>query len=221
MDKPDFSRYSQEQLRQILTRLDVVRYPERAQDVEQRLAALDKQSSAAVSAADFPIGERERISSNISLAMNKLIVLVCIGFCLASFVSFVFSPEKQSTGWVMAIVFFVLGILGILGASAINRYIEEVFLVEDWLILVQQGRKACVALTSIDSVEVVDNDGISVVLRLSSVNEFGQCIEFVPATGFISNPFKEIPVVDELKARIAAAKVRATELAIAVELASG
>lgn len=209
MEKPDFTRYSQEQLRQILTRLDAARYPERVQEVERRLAELDMISSVAASAADFPTGESKRISSDISLVMNRVVPFVWVVICLTLFISRVFSTEEQNTGWMMLIVFVVLGMLG---QFAINQRIEEVFLVEDSLLLVQAGREEFVSLTRIDSVEVVDDEGISVVLHLSGVTKFGQRIKFVPATGFIFNPFREIPVVDELRARIAAAKARATSI---------
>jgi hypothetical protein len=103
----------------------------------------------------------------------------------------------------------VLFVLGMLAQFAINRLTEEVFLVDDSLILVQAGMEEFVSLTRIDSVEVVNGEGLSVVLQLSDVSKFGQRIEFVPATGLIFNPFKEIPVVDELRTRIASAKARA------------
>ncbi|WP_425251636.1 RDD family protein [Janthinobacterium sp. NFX145] len=40
MDAPDYSKYTQAQLRQVLMRIDVTRYPERVREVEARLAAL-------------------------------------------------------------------------------------------------------------------------------------------------------------------------------------
>lgn len=40
MDEPDFSSYTEVQLRQILTRIDAVRYPERVREIEARLAAM-------------------------------------------------------------------------------------------------------------------------------------------------------------------------------------
>ena len=209
IEKPDFTRYSQEQLRQILTRLDEARYPERVQEIELRLAALDTMSNAVDPAADFPSGERRRISSSISLVINRVVPVVWVGICLTLFVSLIFSAEKQNTGWVMLIVLFVLGMLG---QFVITRLTEEVFLVDDWLILVQAGKEERVSLKRIDSVEVVNGEGVSVVLHLSSVSKFGQRIEFVPATGFLFNPFKEVPVVDELRVRIASAKARATSI---------
>ena len=209
IEKPDFTRYSQEQLRQILTRLDEARYPERVQEIELRLAALDTMSNAVDPAADFPSGERRRISSSISLVINRVVPVVWVGICLTLFVSLIFSTEKQNTGWVMLIVLFVLGMLG---QFVITRLTEEVFLVDDWLILVQAGKEERVSLKRIDSVEVVNGEGVSVVLHLSSVSKFGQRIEFVPATGFLFNPFKEVPVVDELRVRIASAKARATSI---------
>lgn len=207
--KPDFARYSQEQLRQILTRLDAARYPERLEEIERRLAAADALSNSAGSAVEVPLGERTRISSNISQLVNKVAPLFAIGIWLALLVSFIFSAEKQSTGWLMLVL---LPVLGMLGQFAINRFAEEVFLVGDVLIVVQAGKEEFVSLTTIDSVEVDDAEGLSVVLHLSGAGKLGQRIAFVPATGFSFNPFKEIPVVDELRARIAAARARATSM---------
>ena len=207
--KPDFARYSQEQLRQILTRLDAARYPERVEEIERRLAVLDSISNDAGPAPDFPVEDRKRISSNASLVINKAGQLLWVAICLTLFVSFIFSTEKLETGWGILIVLFIVGMLG---QFAVNRFTDEVFLVDDWLILVHAGKEELVSLTRIDSVEVVDNDGVSVVLHLSSVTRFGQRIQFVPANGFVFNPFKEIPVVDELRVRIASAKARATSI---------
>lgn len=207
MGKPDFARYSQDQLRQILTRLDAERYPERVEEVERRLAALETPPTSAGWVVDVPLGERQRISSNIYPVLNRVVSSLGIVIWLVFCVSFIFSPEKQGTGWLMLVLLFVLGMLG---QFAINRFTEEVFLVDDLLILVQAGREEMVPLTRIDCVEVINGEDVSVVLHLSSVSIFGQRIEFVPAAGFIVNPFKEIPVVDVLRARIAAAKARAT-----------
>lgn len=41
MDAPDYSQYTEQQLRQILGRIDAVRFPERVQEIETRLASLD------------------------------------------------------------------------------------------------------------------------------------------------------------------------------------
>lgn len=151
--------------------------------------------------------ERRRISSGISLLTNSVFPLVWFGIWSVFFVSYVFSAEKQSAGWLMLVVLFILGMLG---QFAINRLTEEVFLVDDSLILVQAGTEEFVSLTRVDSVEVVNGERLSVVIQLSDASKFGQRIEFVPATGFRFNSFKEIPVVDELRVRIASAKARAT-----------
>lgn len=209
MGKPDFARYSPEQLRQILTRIDAARYPERVEEIERRLAAAETLSNSAREAAAVPLGERTRISSDVTLLFSRVVPAVGIGIWLVFLVSLIFSAEKQSTGWFMLVLLLVLGMLG---QFAINRFAEEVFLVDNALIVVQAGKEEMISLTTIDSVEVVNDEGMSVVLHLSGAGGIGQRIEFVPATGFLFNPFKELPVVDELRARIAAAKARATGL---------
>jgi uncharacterized RDD family membrane protein YckC len=46
MDKPDFSKYTEEQLRQILTTIDADRFPERVQEIHARLAQLEAEASS-------------------------------------------------------------------------------------------------------------------------------------------------------------------------------
>jgi hypothetical protein len=206
--KPDFARYSQEQLKQISTRLNAARYPERAREVELRLAALNA-SSRDVAAAPFPMGERKRISSNTSLVLNKLFPFFCACLGLLFFISFIFSNEKPITGlWVLMGLF----VLGMLGQLATGRLTEEVFLMDEAMLLIRADQQELVPLASIASVDVVDREGVTVVLDLSAATRFGQRIEFVPANGLIFNPFKEIPAVQELRARIASAKARAAKV---------
>lgn len=47
MDEPDFSSNTEEQLRQILTRIDAVRHPERVREIEARLSAMASVSARA------------------------------------------------------------------------------------------------------------------------------------------------------------------------------
>ena len=41
MEKPDFAKYSETQLRQILTRIDAERFPDRVEEIHARLAQLE------------------------------------------------------------------------------------------------------------------------------------------------------------------------------------
>lgn len=61
MDKPDFAKYSESQLRQILTRIDRERFPDRVKEIHARLAQFeaDRQSRSPIDEpgqADAPVG---------------------------------------------------------------------------------------------------------------------------------------------------------------------
>lgn len=53
MDKPDFAKYSENQLRQILTRIDKERFPERVQEIHERLAQLEAERIARPQVEEF------------------------------------------------------------------------------------------------------------------------------------------------------------------------
>lgn len=46
MEKPDYAKYSEDQLRQVLTRIDAERFPDRVQEIHARLAQLEAERSA-------------------------------------------------------------------------------------------------------------------------------------------------------------------------------
>lgn len=55
-----------------------------------------------------------------------------------------------------------------LGQFATDQFTDEVFLVDDWLVLVHADKEELLSLTRIDSVEVADNDSVRVVTTRSS-----------------------------------------------------
>ncbi len=201
--KPDFSQYSEQQLRQVLTRLDRERFPERLTEIEARIASLAAKDRKTDAQFEFPAGELELISSRAAGITHAIFPYFWFGIWLVFVIIFLASKDKDiSTG----LLLFACFCFGLLGQFAINRLTEEVYLASDVLIIVRRGEREVIRLASIDEVEVMGGETITVVLHLASSIKFSQRIEFVPATKIFANPFKEIAVVNELKTRIAAAK---------------
>ncbi len=204
MERPDFSRYSEQQLRQILTRLDGERFPERLKEIEACLIAFDS-NKVNETQLEIPTGEHLLMSSRVSVFTNVIFPFFWFGTGLFFAFAFLISKDKGLTDWLFLLAFVISGVLG---QFAINRLAEEVYLAGDTLILVRKGNKELVRLTSITEVEILNGETTTVVLHLACSTKFGHRIEFVPATRFSLNPYKGIAVVDELNLRIAAAKAR-------------
>lgn len=200
--QPDFSRYSEQQLRQILTRLDGERFPERLKEIEARLLAFDS-SKITETQPEVPAGERQLISSSVALFANAIFPFFWFGILLFFAISFLVSKVHGISHWFFL---FALFIFGVLGQLAINRLSEKVYLAGNTLILFRRGEKEIVYLKDVTKVEVSPGETTTIVLHLASPTKFGQRIEFVPALKFAFGPFKEVAVVDELNLRIAAAK---------------
>lgn len=203
MEQPDFSQYSEQQLRQILSRLDRKRFPERLEEIETRLAILAEEDVKADAQDEFSAGEAQLISSQAAGITRAIFPYFWFGIWSIFAILFFASKQKDiSTGWLLLACFC----FGLLGQFAIHRLTDEVYLACDVLILLRRGEKEIVRLTSINEVEVTGGETMTVVLHLASSTKFGKRIEFVPKTKIFANPFKEIGVVNELKTRVAAAK---------------
>lgn len=202
--QPDFSRYSEQQLRQIMTRLDGERFPERLQEIEARLLAFDS-TKATATQPELRGGERQLISSSVALFTNALFPFFWFGILLLFAISFLVSKGHGVTDWLFLLALFIFGLLGQL---AVNRLSEKVYLAGDTVTIFRRGEKEIAYLKDITKVEVSNGETTTIVLHLASLTKFGQRIEFVPALRFTFGPFKELTVMDELSLRIAAAKAQ-------------
>lgn len=207
IERPDFSRYTEKQLRQILRMLDGERYPDRLKEIEARLAAFDASKQNEV-----PLAIPEEcllISSKLTKFTNVIFPVIWFGGGLLLAFVFLISNDNGIKEWLLFLVFFIFGIVI---QATVNRLVEEVYLAEDRLFLVRSGDKELILLKSISKIEVLGGESTTVVLHLNCSTKFGNKIEFAPAVDFSLNPFKEIAVVDELNRRIVAAKAQLDSL---------
>lgn len=80
MSVPDFSKYDETQLKQVLTRIDRRRFPERAKEIEDRLAAF-KLDAIAPSRAQKPMGNILTPGS-ISISGSRAVVVWILALAL-------------------------------------------------------------------------------------------------------------------------------------------
>lgn len=108
MDKPDYARYTEEQLRQVLTRIDADRFPDRVQEIHDRLARMEAERAAAEPAADDTSGDGvPEIAGfwqrSIAYLLDSLL-LGLVGVCLG----LVLRNQFEAMGtWGRAVGFFV------------------------------------------------------------------------------------------------------------------
>ena len=112
MDKPDFGKYSAAQLRQILTRIDKERFPERVQEIHERLALLDEQAQALESSApDIPAAPAALASRRRRFGASLIdgLVLAALGFGLGLPLGDQFEamgPWARLVGFAIAMLYF-------------------------------------------------------------------------------------------------------------------
>ncbi len=71
---PDYSQYSEQQLRQILNRLDRERFPERLAAIETRIAALKANDEKAEAQIEFPAGANLGKGLNLYQQLRSLLI---------------------------------------------------------------------------------------------------------------------------------------------------
>lgn len=198
-NNPDFSRYTQDQLRQILTTIDAERFPERAEEVANRLAACEQVPDRPTAAPIESGAERLRISSDLAK----------IGYVIFPFLLFgpllwlLITDFRSTNTWLIVIVG---ALLGALGHYKIARLASTVDLAGEHLIAWYRDRERIVRLADIDRIEVVNDETLTVKLHLLRDSGFGLVLEFVPAQELRWNLFRENSAVAELARRIKLAK---------------
>lgn len=112
MAEPDFDAYNEAQLRQVLTRIDASKYPERVRDIEARLAALPVKQAATVADVTSTVA----LSATSSVFWRRLIaflidmlVLGALGLVLAFFFQqrlIALGAWGRAVGFVVALAYF-------------------------------------------------------------------------------------------------------------------
>jgi hypothetical protein len=96
MDAPDFSRYNKTQLRQILTRIDRERFPERVREIEARLEAFELASSLAVSEQPTPKSANQQTAMGLDGISHAAMTWLIAGALLITFIGISFSVRHTS-----------------------------------------------------------------------------------------------------------------------------
>lgn len=198
-NNPDFSRYTQEQLRQILTTIDAERFPERAEEVAKRLAACEQVPDRPIAVPIEPKAEHLRISSDLAKIGYVIFPFLLFGPLLW----FLITDFRSTNTWLIVIVG---ALLGALGQYKIARLASTVDLAGDHLIAWYRDKEHVVRLADIDRIEVVNDETVTVKLHFLRDSGFGLVLEFVPAQELRWNLFRENSAVAELARRIKLAK---------------
>lgn len=111
MDQPDYSKYSESELRQICKHIDAVRYPERVVEIQARLAALaaaPREISAAEEGPALPAtvaGVWCRIGAFLIDSLILALIGVIVGACLRDQLM-ALGPWGRVVGFVIATFYF-------------------------------------------------------------------------------------------------------------------
>lgn len=114
MDAPDYSKHSAEQLRQILGRIDAVRFPERVAAIEARLAGLAAAPSswdAMIEANAASLAPIAPLWRRIMASVIDTFLLGLLGIALGALLHAQFSamgPWGRLVGFVIALLYFGL-----------------------------------------------------------------------------------------------------------------
>jgi uncharacterized RDD family membrane protein YckC len=111
MHKPDFTSYTEAQLRQVLTRIDAEKYPERVREIEARLAAPFVPSAPAPVAArpDLPTVATAVFWRRLGAILIDMLVLGALGLVLAFFFHARFAAlgaAGRAVGFLIALAYF-------------------------------------------------------------------------------------------------------------------
>jgi uncharacterized RDD family membrane protein YckC len=113
LDKPDFAKYSEAQLRQILTRIDKERFPERVEEIHARLASFeaDRLSRPAVGEPGQPDGPAGIAGfwQRAGAFIVDVVLLAIVGYGLGVFLGDQFEALGawgRAIGFVIAVAYF-------------------------------------------------------------------------------------------------------------------
>jgi len=109
MQKPDFDAYTETQLRQVLTRIDRVKHPERVTDIEARLAAMP--ATPSVTPIDLQPATIAGFWRRLGAFLIDMLVLGAVGVVLGWLFHERFAalgPLGRAVGFLVALAYFGL-----------------------------------------------------------------------------------------------------------------
>ncbi|MRW88061.1 hypothetical protein GJ698_28695 [Pseudoduganella sp. FT26W] len=172
MDAPDYTRYTEFQLRQVLRDIDAQRFPERLQEIRQWLAHFEQAKKALMPATQT----RRLISRSPSRRFMRWHLLVFLAVSLVAAVSTWFYPARWE---VLTAVAVVAAAAALLGAARMAALQLQVFDCGDGLGFKHKDLEAYAAWRDIDRIELGrSEDQEWLVLHLKFESVFGETIEF-------------------------------------------
>jgi hypothetical protein len=172
-DAPDYRVYTERQLLQTLARIDRQRFPERTQEIRQRLGDFDRARLAIA-----PSGQPFR---KISMSPSALrLKLHLYGFPAVALAMAMFALIYRE--WTDPLIPFAVVVLlcGIYGYAREAKFTLEVFDYGTGLAFRHAGKEAFVELRHIDRVEVTNHEDAKnwIILDLAFASTLGTRIEF-------------------------------------------
>ena len=179
MRQPDFSRYSEAQLRHIAQRIDRERFPERAEEIARRIAAFEQGDSLEPVPPSPELGaERTRISSDFARFGFAMFPFFWFGILLLFAIELLASKNSSAGNWLILACF---ALVGMLGQCKIVGMASTVDLAGTCLIACRGGTEHIVRLADVDRVEVSNDETVTVVVHFLRDTSIGLKFEFVPA----------------------------------------
>jgi hypothetical protein len=175
MDAPDYTRYTEFQLRQVLRDIDAQRFPERAQEARQWLAHFELAKKVLMPATQ----KRRLISRSPSRRFMRWHLLVFLAVSLVAAVSTWFYPARWDLLTAVAVVAAAAALLGAARMAALQL---QVFDCGDGLGFKHKDLEAYAAWRDIDRIELGrSEDQEWLVLHLKFESVLGETIEFFAA----------------------------------------
>lgn len=176
MDQPDFSSYNEDQLRQIASRLDSNRFPERRAEVERRLAAFDQQRAGPPIVA--PGIERFQLSAPRSVWAHDIFPALLLAAVLLCFIGALISRSGSLGIW---LVFGAMVIGAGIFQHQLSRMLTMAEIAEGVFIAHRDGETELIPLADIVRMETTSADQPTVIVYRRSPGKFGDTLEFLPA----------------------------------------
>lgn len=175
MDVPDYSRYTERQLRQVLRDINMARFPERVEQASQRLAYFELAKKAVM-----PKDSQQRlISKSPSHRQIRWYLIITLGASLAAALLTLIYPER----WTDLAPITVLLVIGALyGKAHMEAFQLQVFDCGSGLGFKDGEQEAYAAWLDVDRIELNRSDDNEwLVAHLKFESALGEAVEFYAA----------------------------------------